>query len=101
MGPGLPAMLLRLVQSLFGAIAAILHDDRGVSATIVAIALPALIGFGALGVETGAWFTTKLRNRSAADAAAISAGYEVLAGKTHVVGDLIPRRRRSRHTQRL
>jgi hypothetical protein len=80
----------RLMRSLLGAIAPILGDDRGVSAAIVAIALPALIGFGALGVETGAWFTTKLRNQSAADAAAISAGYEVLAGKTHVADDLIP-----------
>src|SRR5262245_29284975 len=81
---------LRLMRSLLGAIAPILRDDRGVSAAIVAIALPALIGFGALGVETGAWFTTKLRNQSAADAAAISAGYQILAGKTHVVDDLIP-----------
>jgi Flp pilus assembly protein TadG len=88
MSPGPLAILLRLVHSLSGAIVPILHDDRGVSATIVAIALPSLIGLGALGVETGAWFTTKLRNQSAADAAAISAAYEVIAGKTNVINDL-------------
>jgi Flp pilus assembly protein TadG len=90
MAPGLLKTLLSLVQSVLGAIALILHDDRGVSAAIVAIALPSLIGLGALGVETGAWFTTKLRNQSAADAAAISAAYEVLAGKTNVINDLAP-----------
>ena len=55
---------------------------------IVAIALPGLIGIGALGVETGVWFTIKLQNQSAADSAAISVGYEVIAGKTNVTGDL-------------
>ena len=90
MGPGPLKTLVSLVQSLLGAIAPILHDDRGVSAAIVAVALPSLIGLGALGVETGAWFTTKLRNQSAADAAAISAAYEVLAGKTNVINDLAP-----------
>ena len=90
MGPGPLKTLVSLVQSLLGAIAPILHDDRGVSAAIVAIALPSLIGLGALGVETGAWFTTKLRNQSAADAAAISAAYEVLAGKANVINDLAP-----------
>ena len=90
MGPGPLKTPLRLVRSLLGAIAPILNDDRGVSAAIVAIALPSLIGLGALGVETGAWFTTKLRNQSAADAAAISAAYEVLAGKANVINDLAP-----------
>jgi hypothetical protein len=90
MGPGPLKTPLSLVRSLLRATAPILHDDRGVSAAIVAIALPSLIGFGALGVETGAWFTTKLRNQSAADAAAISAAYEVIAGKTNVINDLAP-----------
>ena len=78
------------MPSLFRAIARILHDQRGVSAMIVAIALPALVGFGALGAETGLWFTIKLHNQSAADAAAISAAYEVVAGKTDVASDLTP-----------
>src|SRR6516165_8290747 len=90
MAPGLLKTLLSLVQSLLGAIAPILHDDRGVSAAIVAVALPSLIGLGALGVETGAWFTTKLHNQSGADAAAISSAGEVIAGKTNVINDLAP-----------
>lgn len=75
---------------LFSAITRISRDTGGVSAAVVAIALPVLIGFSALGVETGAWFTIKLRNQSAADAAAIAAGYEVMAGKTDITTDLMP-----------
>ena len=62
----------------------------GASATIVAIAFPVLIGFGALGAETGVWFTFKLRSQSAADAAALAAAYEVIAGRTNVTVDLTP-----------
>lgn len=81
-------MPLRLPRWFLVVMARILHDDRGASATIVAIVLPSLIGFGALGAETGAWFTIKLRNQSAADAAAISAAYEVIAGKTNIINEL-------------
>ncbi len=42
----------------------------------------------ALGVETGVWFAIKLQNQSAADSAAVSAAYEVIAGKTNVTGAL-------------
>jgi len=48
-----------------------------------------LIGFGALGVETGMWYRIKARNQSAADATAISAAHQVIAGKTDVVVDLL------------
>ena len=75
---------------MFSAIARILHDKSGASATMVAIAVPGLIGFGTLGAETGVWFTLKLQNQSAADAAAVSATYEVTAGKINVISDLIP-----------
>jgi hypothetical protein len=78
------------VRSLFSAIARILHDESGASATVVAIALPVLIGFGALGAETGVWYTLKLQNQSAADAAALSAAYQIIAGKLDVISDLIP-----------
>ena len=81
---------LNLAGSLLSAIARFSHDRRGVSATIVAIALPGLIGFSALGVETGLWYTIKLQNQSAADAAAISAAYQVIADKTSVTSNLIP-----------
>jgi Flp pilus assembly protein TadG len=75
------------VRSLFSAIARILHDKSGASATIVAIALPGLIGFGALGAETGVWFTLKLQNQAAADAAALSAAYQIITEKTNVISD--------------
>jgi Flp pilus assembly protein TadG len=83
-------MPLDLARSLFGATARIFNDKGGATATLVAIALPALIGFGALGVETGLWFTIKLKNQSAADAAAIAAAYQIIAGKTNVASDLTP-----------
>ncbi|MBV8131817.1 MAG: hypothetical protein JO282_04815 [Alphaproteobacteria bacterium] len=78
------------MPSLFAAIARIFDDNRGTSAALVAIALPVLIGFGALGAETGVWFTIKLQNQSGADAAAISAAYELIAGKTDATSDLTP-----------
>ena len=68
----------------------LLHDNSGMSATVLAIVFPCLIGFGALGTETGVWFTIKLRNQSAADAAAIAVAYEVIAGKTDITNDLTP-----------
>jgi Flp pilus assembly protein TadG len=83
-------MPFSLAESWLAAAERILRDNRGVSAAIVAIALPVLIGFGALGAETGAWYSTKLRNQSAADAAAISAAYEVLARKMDIASDLTP-----------
>jgi hypothetical protein len=76
--------------SLMTSITRLPHDARGASAAMVAITLPALIGFGALGAEAGLWYTLKLRSQYAADAAAISAAYEVLAEKTNVASDLMP-----------
>jgi hypothetical protein len=77
-----------LARSLLAAIARLPGDSSGASAAVVVMALPCLIGFGALGVETGAWFTIELRNQSAVDAAAISAAYETIAGKINVFADL-------------
>jgi Putative Flp pilus-assembly TadE/G-like len=76
------------VRSLCGAITRNFRDKTGATATIVAIALPGLIGMSALGVETGVWFAIKLQNQSAVDSAAISAAYEVIAGKAGVTGEL-------------
>jgi len=68
---------------LMNLIARCLHDRRGASAALVALTLPALIGFGGLGVETGLWYTVKRQNQSAADAAAISAAYEIIYDLAH------------------
>jgi Flp pilus assembly protein TadG len=66
------------------------HDQRGIAAVTVAITLPLLFAFGALAINSGLWFTIKRQNQSAADAAALSAAYEVLAGNTDVANNLIP-----------
>ncbi len=76
------------VSLLWDLIARIFRDKSGATAMIVAIALPGLIGIGALGVETGVWFTIKLQNQSAADSAVVSVAYGVIAGKTNMTGDL-------------
>jgi Flp pilus assembly protein TadG len=66
------------------------HDERGVSAIMVALSLTVLVGFAGLGVETGLWYSIKRQNQSAADAAALSAAYEILAGNTNVTTNLTP-----------
>jgi hypothetical protein len=50
---------------------------------LVALAFTVLIGFVALGVETGLWYAIKRQDQSAADAAAISGAYEVAAGQSY------------------
>jgi len=75
-------------RALRSAIANVFFDQTGATATIVAIALPCLIGMSALAIETGIWFAVKLQGQSAADSAAISAAYEVIAGKTDATGEL-------------
>src|SRR5437879_4245030 len=76
------------IQSLRAVIARLFRDQTGAAATIVAFALPCLIGMSALGIETGVWFAVKLQTQSAADSAVISAAYEVIAGKTDATGEL-------------
>src|SRR6516162_3346486 len=76
--------------SLQSPIGRVWRDERGVSAIMVALSLTVLVGFAALGVETGLWYSIKRQNQSAADAAAISAAYEILAGNTDVTNNLTP-----------
>jgi Flp pilus assembly protein TadG len=83
----MPSDFTRLLPS---AITRLWHDERGVSAIMVAISLTVLVGFAGLGVETGLWYAIKRQNQSAADAAAISAAYEVMAGNTDVTSNLTP-----------
>jgi putative Flp pilus-assembly TadE/G-like protein len=58
-------------------------DNRGVTAVLVALTLAALIGLVGLGTETGLWYTIKRVNQSAADVAALSGAFEVLAGQPY------------------
>jgi hypothetical protein len=55
------------------------RDQRGIAAVTLAVTLPLLLAFGALAINSGLWFTIKRQNQSAADAAAISAAYEIIA----------------------
>jgi hypothetical protein len=55
------------------------RDERGFTAVLVALTLAVLIGFAGLGAETGLWYTVKRANQSAADTAALSGAFEVLA----------------------
>ena len=50
---------------------------------LVAVTIPVLFLAAGFGIDTGAWFTTKRQIQSAADAAALSAAYEVIAGNTN------------------
>jgi Flp pilus assembly protein TadG len=53
------------------------HDRRGATAVIVAISVPIVLAVAGLGIDVGWWYTIKRQNQSAADAAALSPGYEV------------------------
>lgn len=57
------------------------RDDRGVTAVLVALTASVLLAFTGLSVDAGWWYTVRRQNQSAADAAALSAAYEVLNAK--------------------
>jgi len=83
----MPSNFERLLRS---AMRQVWRDERGVSAIMVALSLTVLVGLAGLGVETGLWYSIKRQNQSAADAAALSAAYEILAGNTNLEINLIP-----------
>jgi Flp pilus assembly protein TadG len=68
----------------------LLRDRRGATAVLVAISLPILLAIAGLGVDAGWWFTIKRQNQSGADAAALSAAYEIVNGNTSVTNYLVP-----------
>jgi Flp pilus assembly protein TadG len=53
----------------------LLVDTRGAAAVLLSLMLATLLGFVALGVETGLWFSEKRQYQSAADAAAMSGAF--------------------------
>src|SRR6266436_5024140 len=59
------------------------HDTRGFTAVFLALTLSVLIGFSALGVETGLWYLIKRVNQSAADVAALSGALEFAGGRPY------------------
>ncbi len=58
-------------------------DTRGATLALVAASITALVGFTGLGVETGLWYAIKRQNQSAADVAALSGAFELLAGQSN------------------
>ena len=78
-----PAMDIGLFRRCDGRVGAALarhrlrRDRSGATAVIVALSAPILLAMAGLGVDAGFWYTIKRQNQSAADAAAISAAYEV------------------------
>jgi Flp pilus assembly protein TadG len=58
------------------------RDARGSVAVLLALGLTTLMGFAALGIETGLWYSIQRQAQSAADAAALSGAYEIAAGST-------------------
>jgi hypothetical protein len=61
----------------------LIRDERGVSLALVAISMSVMLGFAALGVETGMWYTIVRHNQSAADMAAISGAMELAEGQSY------------------
>src|SRR5690349_12906673 len=61
----------------------LLRDTSGATLVLVAAAISALIGFTALGVETGFWYAISRYNQSAADVAALSGALEKAGGKPY------------------
>jgi Flp pilus assembly protein TadG len=57
-------------------------DTRGVVAVVIALAIPVLLGFAALGVDTSVWSSAKNSAQGAADAAALSAVAAATAGSS-------------------
>jgi hypothetical protein len=53
------------------------RDERGATAVITAITFMLLMGFTALGVEVGSWYAERRALQTAADAAALGAGYKI------------------------
>ena len=59
------------------------RDQRGVILALMAVVIPALLGFAALGVETGLWYALRRHQQTAADFAAVSGAMEIAAGKPY------------------
>jgi hypothetical protein len=68
-------------MTIRAAFSRLLRQTSGVTLPLVAAAITALIGFTGLGVETGFWYAIKRQNQSAADVAALSGAFELLAAK--------------------
>jgi len=64
-----------------------IRQERGAIAVMFALMLPVIMGFVGLAVEVGMWYAVKRNLQSAADAAAMSAAYEISANSTSAIRD--------------
>jgi Flp pilus assembly protein TadG len=62
------------------------RDERGAFTAMMAVLFPVLIGIGALGVETGIWYTVKRHDQSIADVAAVAGAMEIARDGTCTSG---------------
>src|SRR5215470_3032002 len=65
---------------LLWALAVLRTDREGASATIIALLLPVLVGFVALAVEVGSWYSTQQKMQGATDSAAFSGATAIFKG---------------------
>jgi hypothetical protein len=83
----IPIALLRLCRRLR-------QDERGAIFVFVAVTITALLLTSGLAVDTGAWYALKRQNQTAADAAAVSAAYRIIARRQAELSvsasDLVP-----------
>ena len=66
------------------------RDERGVTLAITAVTMTALLAITGLAVDAGWWYALHRQNQSAADASAISAGYELLDHGSWMATELTP-----------
>lgn len=66
------------------------RDERGVTLVLTALMMAALLAITGLAVDAGWWYTLHRRNQSAADAAALSAAYELLNNSGWTSTNLTP-----------
>lgn len=59
-------------------------EERGQVLVLIALALVALVAFAALAVDGGMFFLTRRKTQSAADSAALSAGYAMCQGQNPI-----------------
>jgi Flp pilus assembly protein TadG len=62
------------------------RDERGVFAAMFAVMFPVILGIGALGIETGIWYTIKRHDQSIADVAAVAGATEIMRSGTCTSG---------------
>lgn len=78
-----PARALERLGRAFGRAAAALWSDvTGAVMAVTAVMFMTIVGFAGLAIDVGDWYATKTSMQTAADAAAINAGFALLASSS-------------------